>query len=128
MNLINKRTQKVIITHRGTNASIEQKLREHCLAANYPIPDWKILRRLEHSKKAVWVCEGKPTLWNKLWSGMVGMRGEAYLYFEINKALIKTPDGLLKRWFGKSQRVIEQDVQIPDNVVCKLYRKRRYGK
>lgn len=74
----------------------------------------------EHSKKAVWVSEGKPTLFNRIFSGMVGKRGEASITFEVSSELVKRPDGFIKRWFGKSQRVIEEDVPIPQDAIVKF--------
>lgn len=50
---------------------------------------------------------------------MIGKRGETSITFEIDSSLLKKPDGLIKRFFGKSQRVIEGDVPIPDNVIIK---------
>ena len=114
-----KSGRKTIITHRGTNESIAQKLQQGYLPANYPNPNNKVTRALDHSKPAVWVSEGKPTLFNRTFSGMLGKRGEASITFEIDSTLLKKPDGLIKRFFGKAQRVIEGDLPIPDDVIIK---------
>lgn len=50
---------------------------------------------------------------------MIGKRGEASITFEVASNLLKKTDGLIKRFFGKAQRVIEIDVPIPDDVVIK---------
>ena len=90
------------------------------MPANYPRPNTIIVRLAEHSKKAVWVSEGKPTLFNRIFSGMVGKRGEASITFEVSSDLIKRPNGFIKRWFGKAQRVIEEDVPIPADAIVKF--------
>jgi len=106
----------VTITHRGTPSSIANKLWQGRLPANLPRPNNALTRLLDHPNPAVWVSEGAPSAWNRLWSGMVGRRGSASLSFEVPRSIVQRPGGLLKRWFGKSQRVIEQDVVIPQNV------------
>lgn len=78
-----------------------------------------VTRALDHSKPAVWVSEGKPNWFNRIFSRMVGKRGEASITFEIDSSLLTKPDGLIKRFFGKAQRVIEGDVPIPDDVIIK---------
>jgi|GEM_PF-2277725 len=109
----------ITVTHRGTNESILAKIKQGSLKANYPRPDLPITRLLEHSKPVVWVSEGRPTFWNRIWSGMVGKSGEASMSFKVPKSIVKKPDGWLKRWFGKSQRVIEQDITIPKDVIVR---------
>jgi len=103
----------VAITHRGTPQSIASKVSQGKLPANPPRPNNALTRLLDHPKPAVWVSEGQPTLWNRLWSGMVGRRGSASVTFKVSRSMVKRPGGWLKRWFGKSQRVIEHDVPIP---------------
>lgn len=49
---------------------------------------------------------------------MVGKRGEASITFEVPSELIKKTSGI-KKIFGKVQRVIEQDVEIPENVIVR---------
>ena len=110
----------ILITHRGTNESIAQKLGKGYLEAHYPIPDNNVTRMLDHSKPAVWVSEGKPTLLNRIFSGMIGKRGEASISFEVDASLVKRPNGIIKRFFGKSQRVIEQDIPIPIDAVVRF--------
>ena len=72
---------------------------------------------IDHKNHAVWISEGKPTWFNRIFSGMVGKRGEASITFEVSSELIKKPSGI-KKIFGKVQRVIEQDVKIPENKLC----------
>lgn len=109
---------KVIVTHRGTIESIMEKQRDMKLRANYPMPNCKIMRLLEDNKKVVWVSKGEPNWVNKILSGMVGKKGEAYITFEIEEARLRKPNGILKHMFGyklfrESQLVIEGDVDIP---------------
>ncbi|MDE6252634.1 MAG: hypothetical protein K2M78_08350 [Lachnospiraceae bacterium] len=119
---------KTLVTHRGTNESIAKKIEQGYLEANYPnVKNDKlreIVKKLDHNKKAVWVSEGKPTWFNRIFSGMVGKRGEASITFEVESEIIKRPNGKLKRWFGKAQKVIEQDVPIPENAIVKYGGKR----
>lgn len=107
------------VTHRGTNESISSKLKQGFLKANYPRPNNAFTRWFDHPKSAVWVSEGQPTWWNRIWSGMIGKNGQASITFNVNKSLIKQPAGWGKRWFGKSQRVIEQDVPIPEDAIVR---------
>ena len=115
----NKRGGTTTVTHRGTNENIAKKLQQGYLPANYPNPNNAVTRAIDHSKPAVWVSEGKPNLFNRIFSGMVGKRGEASITFEVDSSLLKKPNGLIKRFFGKAQRVIEADVPIPDDVIIK---------
>ncbi|TYQ13252.1 UNVERIFIED_CONTAM: RHS repeat-associated protein [Acetivibrio alkalicellulosi] len=117
--IIKDTSSNVTITHRGTNESIALKVEQGVLKANYPRPNNVITRQLEHSKPVVWVSQGKPTFWNRMWSGMAGKRGEASVTFKVNKSVIKKPDGWFKRWFGNPQRVIEQDVNIPKDAIVR---------
>jgi RHS repeat-associated protein len=105
----------VTITHRGTPESIARKVAQGNLPSNLPRPNNALTRLLDHPRSAVWVSEGSPTWWNRLWSGMVGRRGSASISFEVPRNTVQSPSGWLKRWFGRSQRVIEQDVPIPPN-------------
>lgn len=50
---------------------------------------------------------------------MIGQYGKASITFELDSRLVKKPNGLIKRFFGKAQIVIEEDVPIPDNVIVK---------
>lgn len=117
MLLSGETTDSIWITHRGTNESIIQKLDQGYLPANYPRPNNAFTRFTEHSEKAVWVSEGRPNIYNRIFSGMIGKRGEASITFEVPANIVKKPNGLLKRWFGKAQRVIESDVAIPNNAI-----------
>lgn len=111
---------RTLVTHRGTNESIAHKIRQGYIEAHYPTPDNNITRMLDHSKSAVWVSEGKPTLFNRIFSGMIGKRGEASITFEVDADLVKKPDGIIKRFFGSAQRVIEQDIPIPEDAVVRF--------
>lgn len=51
---------------------------------------------------------------------MVGKRGEASITFEVSSELVKRPDVFIKRWFGKAQRIIEEDVPIPQDAIVKF--------
>lgn len=108
-----------LVTHRGTNENIAKKLQQGYLSANYPNPNNIITRTLDHNKPAVWVSEGKPNLFNRIFSGMIGKCGEASITFEVDTSQVKKPNGIIKRFFGKAQRVIEEDVPISDNVIIK---------
>ena len=109
----------VTVTHRGTRASIAAKVANGVLPANLPIPNTALVRALEHPRAAVWVSEGPPTAWNRLWSGMAFGRGPASVTFQVPRSAVKAPRGILKRIFGRSQRVIETDVLIPSNAVVR---------
>lgn len=109
----------ILVTHRGTSENIAKKLQNGYLPTNYPNPNNAVTRALDHNKPAVWVSEGKPNLFNRIFSGMIGKRGEASITFELDSRLVKKPNGLIKRFFGKAQRVIEEDVPIQDNVIVK---------
>ena len=68
----------------------------------------------------MWVTEGNPTQFNRIFSGMPRKKGEASVTFEVDSSLLKRPNGKVKRWFGKIQRVIEEDVPIPEDVIVKF--------
>ena len=107
-----------LVTHRGTNEHIESVLQRGFIKAY--APRTRIDKLVDHKNPAVWVSEGKPTWFNRIFSGMVGKRGEASVTFEISSDLIKKPNGILKHWFGKAQRVIEEDIPIPEDVIVKF--------
>ncbi|MCB1227012.1 MAG: hypothetical protein KDK99_14440 [Verrucomicrobiales bacterium] len=110
------------ITHRGSVEGILAKIENGYLPANYPSPNNAVTRLLDHSNAAVWVSEGQPTLSNRIFSGMVGKRGAASITFDVQSSSVLRPDGLLKRWFGGAQRVIEHDIPIPPNATVRLPR------
>ena len=109
-----KSGSKTLVTHRGTNEHIEEILNQGYIKAYEPRTKADEIK--DHSKKAVW--------FNIIFSGMVGKRGEASVTFEVDSSLLKRPNGILKRWYGRIQRVIEEDVSIPQNVVVKFGGKR----
>jgi len=110
-------SEYIILTHRGTNENIKNKIQTKCIPANYPIiNNWFIRNLLEHKNKAVWVSVGNPNWWNKIWSGMMGERGEAYIVFHYDKQKVISPSGL-KKIFGKSQKIIEEDIILNDEIV-----------
>jgi hypothetical protein len=112
--------EMVTITHRGTNEDIRAKLEKQELPAHYPVPNNLATRLLDHPRPAVWISVGKPTLWNRVWSGMVGKRGEASVTFQVPKSSIRRPRGMGKFFFGNSQRLIEGTVKIPKNATVRL--------
>ncbi|MDE7424688.1 MAG: hypothetical protein K2N51_13540, partial [Lachnospiraceae bacterium] len=105
-----------LVTHRGTNEHIEKVLQQGYIRAYGPRTP--IDAFIDHKNPAVWISEGRPTWFNRIFSGMVGKRGEASITFEVPSELIKKPSGI-KKIFGKVQRVIEQDVEIPENVIVR---------
>ncbi|MEW4206774.1 hypothetical protein Q0O28_28670 [Bacillus thuringiensis] len=117
------KSKKITVTHRGTYGSIKQKQKNMMLPANYPIPNNSFWRLWEDNEQVVWFSKGKPSWWNKLMSGMVGKRGEASVMFEIEENRLRKPNGIIKKWFGYTQLVIEGDVKIPENAVFKFNEK-----
>ena len=111
-----KSVSKTLVTHRGTNEHIEKVLQQGYIQAYGPRTP--IDAFIDHKNPAVWISEGNPTWYNRIFSGMVGKRGEASITFRVPSELIKKPSGI-KKIFGKIQRVIEQDVEIPDNVIVR---------
>lgn len=67
------------------------------------------MRFLDHSNPAVWIPEGKPAIINRVFHHG-GKKVEASITFKVDSDLLKQPNGIVKRFFGKVQRVIEEDV------------------
>ncbi len=91
---LSSKDKTALVAHGGPNENIAQKFQQGYLPANYPNPNNAVTRALAHSKPTVWVSEGKPNLFNRIFFCMVGKS-------------------------GKAQRVIEADVPIPDDVIIK---------
>ena len=108
---------KTLVTHRGTNEHIKEVLEQGYIKAYGPRTTADKL--IDHNGLAVWVTEGKATWFNRIFSGMHGKKGEASITFEVDSSLLKRPNGAVKRWFGKIQRVIEEDVMLPEDVIIK---------
>ncbi|WP_088293982.1 hypothetical protein [Bacillus mycoides] len=115
--------KKITVTHRGTYESIKQKQKNMMLPANYSIQNNSFLRLCEDIEKVVWVSKGKPSWWNKVMSGMLGKKGKASVTFEIEENRLREPNGIIKKWFGGTQLVIEGDVKIPENAVFRFNEK-----
>ncbi len=81
------------------------------LKANYSSTN-KFRLKIEEKNKVVWISIGKPNLWNLINSGMI-FSSEASVTFEIEENRVRKPSGILKRFFGKSQYVIDGDVNLP---------------
>lgn len=107
----------VVVTHRGTLKSIKSKWISRSLQANYPIPNNKMTRFIDHSRMAVWVSLGRPTWINAIFSGMVFERNEACIIFKIPRSKIRRPNGLKgwMFWWTGAQRVVEEDITIPED-------------
>ena len=68
---------KTLVTHRGTNEHIKEVLEQGYIKAYGPrknADSW-----VDHNKKAVWVSEGKPTWFNRIFSGMTGKKEKPQL-------------------------------------------------
>jgi hypothetical protein len=119
------RGNMVVITHRGTKESIQRKIQQGILPANYPKPNNWLMRTLEHSTPCVWVTIGNDNWYNYLMSGMIQYRNLASLTFRVPKHLLKSPDGIVKYPFSgflalKAQKIIEGDVPIPSGYKVKM--------
>ncbi len=112
--------ERVLITHRGSNVAVARKLERGTLRAHLPTPNNVLTRAIDHPTPALWVSVGQPSAWNRLWSGMIGKRGEASITFEVPRALVQRPRGIGKFMFGNSQRVIEHDVPIPLDAIVRF--------
>jgi hypothetical protein len=53
---------------------------------------------LDHSKPAMWVSEGRSNLFNRIFSGIIGKRGETSMTFEVQSNLLKKPDDVVIKW------------------------------
>lgn len=124
----NENLKIVTVTHRGTNENIIKKVNAGKLIPHLTIVGNEKRRKLEDIRPVIWICEGKPSIWNKLNSGMVSKQGEAYISFKLEKNRIDKPTGI-KRIFGKSQRVITEEILLEEKsiVEIKVYRKKFYS-
>ena len=104
--------KKIKVTHRSTNEKMLMIQQSLLLKSGYTSKKkWRL--QLEETNSVVWVSLGKPTFWNGINSGM--LFSEASVTFEIDKSRVRKPNGFIKRFFGKSQCVIDGDVIIPSN-------------
>lgn len=112
----------VLITHRGKEENIRMKVSQGFLPMNYPKSDSTISRVIEHSRPCVWISIGKPSKINYFFSGMIQYGFNlASVSFKVPREQIKNPDGIFKFVFSgtlcfRSQKVIERDVRIPEDV------------
>lgn len=109
----------ITVTHRSTIENIKNLQKSMYLKANYPIPDNYLMRLLEDNKKVIWISLGQPNFWNRMWSGMIGKRGDAYIIFEVPRSKVRKPNGIKRifsyKIFAQAQYVIEDDIFIPKN-------------
>ena len=106
--------KKIKVTHRSTNEKMRMIQQSMLLKSSYTSKNkWRLW--IEERNRVVWVSLGKPTFWNRINSGM--LLSEASVTFEIDESKVRKPTGIIKMLFGKSQRVIDGDVDIPSDAV-----------
>jgi hypothetical protein len=113
--------KNILVTHRSSIENMRKIQSSMLLKANYTSKN-KFRQMLEDKNKVVWVSKGKSNWWNRINSGMY--TAEASVTFEIEKSLVRKPNGIIKRLFGKSQLVIDGDVVLP--LDAKFFFKKEY--
>lgn len=119
MNFILKLKKEVYITHRGTHNRIEEIVQSGKLVPHMTKCKNYTRLKCEHNKSCIWVSLGKPNFYTYLGSGMIGKGASSYISFKVKSSLIKSPSGL-KKAFPISQRVIEEEVEIPSYAIIKI--------
>lgn len=112
-----------IYTHRGTKEHIQKCLDEKCIKAYYSKQGFFRDNLMDHNNACVWVSTGYPTKWNYLWSGMIqyifSNKPRKYYITFVTENKAKSPSGLVKKIYFRSQLVFEHDILLKnENIVC----------